>query len=202
MFDRCERCGEAVSPAASASDAALCGNCLAADHSRREARAIRRQRAQAEAEELKQREEERLAEAALNIVLTTEVSPGLMIASRLDIVTSEVALPMRVFKEAAAGLRDAAGNHGRMLQSELRNARKQALDGLRIETVAIGADAVVGVDLCYAELGTGGDRMLLLVAKGTAVTLERSPPGRTRFHVRIPSGWRPSFSDPGGSGRD
>lgn len=194
MFDRCERCGEGLSSAASAPNKLLCSNCFAADHSLREARTVRRQKARAEAEELKQREEERLAEAAINVVLTTEVSHNLVISNRLDIVTSEVALPMRVFKDVAAGLRDGDGNHGRMMQSELRNARRQALDGLRIEAVVVGADAVVGVDLHYVEIGSGGDGVLLLVAKGTAVTLEKASQGRPRFHVRIPSGWRPPFT--------
>lgn len=196
MSEKCERCGEVIASTDPATDQTLCNNCFAADRSQRETRAVRRQKARAEAEELKQREEERLAEAALGIVLTTEVSHNLVIANRLDIVTSEVALPMRVFKEIATGFRDGVSNHGRMMQSELRNARKQALDGLRIEAVVVGADAVVGVDLHYAEIGSGDDRVLLLVAKGTAVTLEKSPQGRPRFHLRIPSGWRPSFASP------
>ena len=37
---------------------------------------------------------------------------------------------------------------------------------------ALGAQAVIGVDLDYEVLGAGGD-MLMVTASGTAVTLER-----------------------------
>jgi len=41
-----------------------------------------------------------------------------------------------------------------------------------MEAMALGAHAVVGVDLDYSEISGGGKSMLFLVASGTAVTLK------------------------------
>lgn len=50
--------------------------------------------------------------------------------------------------------------------------------GLRVQSLsprqeahALGAEAVVGVDLDYSEISGGGKSMLFLVASGTAVKL-------------------------------
>ena len=50
--------------------------------------------------------------------------------------------------------------------------------GLRVQSLsqrqeahALGADAVVGIDLDYSEISGGGKSMLFLVASGTAVKL-------------------------------
>jgi uncharacterized protein YbjQ (UPF0145 family) len=49
-------------------------------------------------------------------------------------------------------------------------ARTQALDELSQRAFAMGADAVVGVDIDYETLGEGGG-MLMVTASGTAVKL-------------------------------
>lgn len=58
------------------------------------------------------------------------------------------------------------------MQQGLKEARTAALDELRAEALALGADAVVGIDLDYSEISGGGKSMLFLVASGTAVKLE------------------------------
>jgi len=56
------------------------------------------------------------------------------------------------------------------LATTLRDARKTALDEAAQEAKALGADAVIGVDLDYEVLGQGGS-MLMVTASGTAVML-------------------------------
>jgi len=53
----------------------------------------------------------------------------------------------------------------------MRDSRRTALYELKKEAHAVGANAVVGVDLDYMELSSGGT-MVLLVASGTAVVVE------------------------------
>lgn len=60
-----------------------------------------------------------------------------------------------------------------MAQNTLKDARNTALEELRMEAAALGADAVVAVDLDYSKISGGGKSMLFLVASGTAVKLER-----------------------------
>ena len=54
----------------------------------------------------------------------------------------------------------------------MRDSRRTALYELKREAHAVGANAVVGVDLDYVEL-SGVGNMVLLVASGTAVRIEQ-----------------------------
>lgn len=117
--------------------------------------------------------EEARAEVS-RIILTTETAHNLPVDRRLDIVTAEVVIGMHLFKDIASAWRDAFGGRSKVMQDGLREARRDALAELRREAHALGADAVVGVDLDYSEISGGGKSMLFLVASGTAVTLAKS----------------------------
>lgn len=105
------------------------------------------------------------------IILTTETAHNLPVTDRLGIVTAEVVIGMHVFKDIASVFRDVFGGRSQTMQKGLKEARTAALDELRAEAHALGADAVVGVDLDYSEISGGGKSMLFLVASGTAVRL-------------------------------
>lgn len=109
--------------------------------------------------------------AASRIILTTESSSNLPVSERLDIITAEVVIGMHLFKDIASAFRDTFGGRSATMQKGLRDARKTALDELRREALALGADAVVAIDLDYSEISGGGKSMLFLVASGTAVKL-------------------------------
>lgn len=146
-------------------DDGICLHCHEAERMSliRDAAAAREQAAAAERDELTAR--------LASIVLTTESASNLPIAERLDIVTAEVVIGMHLFKDIAAAWSDAFGGRSKTMQDGLRQARKTALDELRREALALGADAVVAVDLDYSEISGGGKSMLFLVASGTAVRL-------------------------------
>lgn len=98
------------------------------------------------------------------------------IERRLGIVTAECAFGMNVFKDIFTIGRDLVGGRSSAIQSTLKDARNAALDDLKAEAAALGADAVIAVDLDYSEFSGGGKSMLFLVASGTAVKLTGSPP--------------------------
>lgn len=162
----CSACGREVSRLTLVQG--KCGDCFNREYYARED-------AKREAQNLKHAAEAETASAAAQIVLTTESAPGLSIARRLDIVTAEVVIGLHLFKDVAAVFRDAFGGRSKTMQDGLREARKTALAELRREAHALGADAVVGVDLDYSEISGGGKSMLFLVASGTAVTLAGGP---------------------------
>jgi uncharacterized protein YbjQ (UPF0145 family) len=111
-------------------------------------------------------------QAVINaIMLTTETTPNLNITKRIEIVTAECAFGMNIFKDLFAGIRDIVGGRSEAVQKTLRDSRKTALYELKKEAHAVGANAVVGVDLDYVELSAAGN-MVLLVASGTAVVIE------------------------------
>ena len=106
------------------------------------------------------------------IMLTTEAYPqGLTITRRIEVVTAECAFGMNMFKELFAGVRDIVGGRSEAVQKTMRDSRRVALYELKKEAHAVGANAVVGVDLDYVELSSAGS-MVMLVASGTAVVIE------------------------------
>jgi uncharacterized protein YbjQ (UPF0145 family) len=104
------------------------------------------------------------------LVTTTNSVEGRPVAAYLGVVTGEVIVGANIFKDLFAGIRDIVGGRSGAYESTLREARATALNELEAEARALGADAVVGVDLDYEVLGQGGS-MLMVSASGTAVKL-------------------------------
>ena len=105
------------------------------------------------------------------ILLTTETAPNLNITKRLEIVTAECAFGMNIFRDLFASVRDIVGGRSEAVQKTMRDSRRTALYELKAEAHAVGANAVVAVDLDYVELSAAGS-MVMLVASGTAVVIE------------------------------
>jgi uncharacterized protein YbjQ (UPF0145 family) len=104
------------------------------------------------------------------LVSTTTSLEGRPVAEYLGVVTGEVIVGANIFKDLFADIRDIVGGRSGSYESTLRDARKTAIEELKDEARALGADAVIGVDLDYEVLGQGGP-MLMVSASGTAVKL-------------------------------
>lgn len=111
--------------------------------------------------------------AASTLLLTTETAHNLPVTERLDIVSAEVVIGMHLLKDIAAAVRDTFGGRSNVTQNGLRDARRMALNELRMEAAELGADAVVGVTLTCSEIGGQGKAMLMVMATGTAVKLSQ-----------------------------
>ncbi len=111
--------------------------------------------------------------APLMPISTGPTIPGREILEVVDVITSEAAMGMNIFKDIANAWRDVAGGRSKSIQSTLREAREACLNELRQEARRRFADAVIGVDLDYSEFSSsivsGG--MIMVVASGTAVRL-------------------------------
>ena len=101
------------------------------------------------------------------IVSTTPTLEGHRITRYHGIVTGEAILGANIFKDIFAGIRDIVGGRSTAYEEELARARKTALAEMEAAAVALGATAVVGVDLDYEVI----NNMLMVTASGTAVTL-------------------------------
>ena len=84
-------------------------------------------------------------------------------------MTGEAILWANIFKDLFAGIRDIVGGRSGAYEQELAKARTIAIQEMTVAASALGADAVVGVDLDYETVGQGGS--MLMVASGTAVRL-------------------------------
>ncbi|MFM8499560.1 MAG: hypothetical protein EBS87_06220 [Sphingomonadaceae bacterium] len=104
------------------------------------------------------------------LMTTTNSVEGRQVTDYLGVVTGEVIVGANIFKDLFAGIRDIVGGRSGAYESTLREARATALNELKEEARALGADAVIGIDLDYEVLGQGGS-MLMVSASGTAVKL-------------------------------
>ncbi len=102
------------------------------------------------------------------IISTTPSLEGRPIVAYLGIVTGEAILGANIFRDLFAGIRDIVGGRAGAYEAELGKARQTALDEMAEQARALGANAVVGVDLDYEVI----NNMLMVSASGTAVKAE------------------------------
>ncbi len=104
------------------------------------------------------------------LLTTTPTIQGAEIAEYFGIVTGEAILGANIFKDLFAGIRDIVGGRSAAYEEELRRARDTAIDEMAMEAEALGANAVVGVDLDYETIQVArAGNMLMVSASGTAV---------------------------------
>ncbi|MFW2586760.1 heavy metal-binding domain-containing protein [Sagittula sp. SSi028] len=101
------------------------------------------------------------------IVTTTPSVEGYQIADYKGIVVGEAILGANVFRDVFAGITDILGGRSGAYEASLGEARETALAELEQRATALGANAVVGVDLDYEVI----NNMLMVSASGTAVVL-------------------------------
>ncbi len=105
------------------------------------------------------------------IVTTTDSVEGRRIDAYLGIVAGQAVMGTNVFKDFFAGITDILGGRSGSYEKELGKAKDLAMEDMMEEAEALGADAVVAVDLDYEHIGTGEKSMLMVSVNGTAVRL-------------------------------
>ncbi len=105
------------------------------------------------------------------IITTTPSVEGKRITRYCGVIAGEAILGANLFKDLFAGIRDLVGGRSATYERELQRARDIALQELQERAQALGANAVVAVDLDYEVLGQGNG-MLMVSASGTAVVVE------------------------------
>lgn len=100
---------------------------------------------------------------------TTPTLQGKEITKYLGVVTGEVILGANLFKDIFAGFRDIVGGRSAAYEQELQKARTIAFEEMNEQAKAIGANAVVGIDIDYETVGRG---MLMVCLSGTAVVVK------------------------------
>ena len=104
------------------------------------------------------------------IITTTPNIEGRQITQYMGVVTSQTIIGANFFKDIFAGLRDFFGGRSGTYERVLEEAKQYAMNELIQKAQAIGANAVVGVDLDYETVGANGS-MLMVSISGTAVRL-------------------------------
>jgi uncharacterized protein YbjQ (UPF0145 family) len=103
------------------------------------------------------------------IVTTTPSVEGKPVREYLGVVAGEAILGANIFKDFGAGIRDVIGGRSAGYEKDLKKARDTALEEMQQEAEALGANAVLSVDIDYETLKGS---MLMVTASGTAVKVE------------------------------
>jgi len=104
------------------------------------------------------------------IITTTPTIEGSPVSQYLGIVSGETIISANIIKDFFAGIRDIVGGRTGSYEKVLREAKESSLKEMEEMATALGADAIVGVDLDYETMGPSGG-MLMVTSSGTAVKL-------------------------------
>ena len=105
------------------------------------------------------------------LMTTTPSVEGKQIVRYLGVVTGETIIGANVFRDFLAGVRDFFGGRSGSYEAVLREAKDTALEEMARQAEALGANAVVSIDLDYETVGGSGS-MLMVTCSGTAVRVE------------------------------
>ena len=103
------------------------------------------------------------------IVTTTPTIEGRTIKEYCGIVTGEAIMGANFVRDIFASVTDIIGGRSGAYESKLVDARQTAMAEIKEEALALGANAIVGVDLDYEVVG---ESMLMVSISGTAVIIE------------------------------
>jgi len=107
------------------------------------------------------------------IITSTPTVEGKAITDYKGIATGEAILGTNIFRDLFAGIRDLVGGRSGAYEQVLREARETAIAELEANAASMGANAVVGVDIDYENISTGGSGSMLMVSvSGTAVIIK------------------------------
>lgn len=105
------------------------------------------------------------------IIATTNYVPGMEVVEYKGFATGEVVAGINFIKDIGAGIRNLFGGRVQGYESEIIQARTEALKELEARAAAMGANAVIGVRIDFDALGSNGNNMLLVTVTGTAVVV-------------------------------
>ena len=113
----------------------------------------------------------KLKDERVMLLTTTNTVEGKRVVHYYGVVSGETIIGANVFRDFFASIRDVVGGRSGSYEEVLREAKETALREMQENARAMGANAVIGVDLDYETVGGSGS-MLMVTACGTAVTVE------------------------------
>lgn len=121
-----------------------------------------------------QRQKERLLEkkSEIDSILVTSLFQleGKKVKKYFDIICAEVVIGTGLFSEISSDFTDFFGGRGGSHEGKLKEAKKMAMESIKKECLMLGANAVLGVDVDYMDVGR--NNMLMVTISGTPVLVE------------------------------
>ena len=104
------------------------------------------------------------------ILSTTPQIEGRPIREYKGVVTGETIIGANFVKDFLAGIRDIVGGRADSYEKVLMEAKETSMREMMQRAQALGANAIVGIDIDYETIGANGS-MLMVATSGTAVVI-------------------------------
>lgn len=104
------------------------------------------------------------------LISNIEVLPGYLITEHLGLVQGSTVRAKNFGRDMMAGLKNIVGGELKGYTELLNESRQEALDRMKEQARAIGANAVINVRFSTANIAAGASEIL---AYGTAVVLNK-----------------------------
>ena len=104
------------------------------------------------------------------ILSTTPQIEGRPVREYKGVVTGETIIGANIFKDFFAGIRDIVGGRSSSYEKVLREAKDTSMREMAERAQALGANAIVGIDIDYETIGEANS-MLMVATSGTAVVV-------------------------------
>ena len=104
------------------------------------------------------------------IITTTPSIEGADIIAYHGVVFGEVIIATNMGQDFVAGFNNFFGGRSETYEQSLAEARDNAIEEMKKRALALGANAIVGMDVDYESHA----QMLMVIASGTAVVVESS----------------------------
>jgi uncharacterized protein YbjQ (UPF0145 family) len=112
------------------------------------------------------------------LITTTATIEGYPVQRYLGVVTGEAIVGTNFMRDMFARITDVVGGRSGGYEKALADARRAALESAREEALALGANALLAVDIDYESVGER-NALLLVSVSGTAAVIgavRRPPP--------------------------
>lgn len=106
---------------------------------------------------------------AIMILSTTPTIEGRTIREYKGVVTGETIIGANIVKDFFAGIRDIVGGRAGSYEKVLIEGKETSIREMMQRAQALGANAIVGIDIDYETVGGGS--MLMVATSGTAVVI-------------------------------
>ena len=104
------------------------------------------------------------------ILSTTPQIEGHTIREYKGVVTGETIIGANFVKDFFAGIRDIVGGRAGSYENVLAEAKDTSMQEMMQRAQAMGANAIVGIDIDYETIGANGS-MLMVATSGPAVVI-------------------------------
>jgi uncharacterized protein YbjQ (UPF0145 family) len=116
-----------------------------------------------------------LTSASSFLIVTTPTVAGYKIKKVFGVVTGFTPRTRGIFGQFMAGFESMLGGEVTAFTSEVEKARWEAIERAKSRALALGANAIVGLDVETSDMGTQNG-IVLFSATGTAVVIEPETP--------------------------